>query len=99
MVAIHGRKDRDDPKTVSLGGHYIGLRDKIATALEATNFATRAAKGPLTGTDLSNICNRGRRREGVQLELPRTLRGELQKTQSRLRDFSNAIRRAIESVN
>lgn len=99
VVAVHGRADRNDPKTVWLGGRFISLRDAIAAALSKASFVAHAVDGQLAGTASSNICNRGTRAAGVQLELPRSLRDELQKYPTRLFEFSNVIRSAIKSVN
>jgi phage replication-related protein YjqB (UPF0714/DUF867 family) len=99
VVAIHGRKDRDDPKTSWLGGRDTALRDAIAKALEAKHFATRVETGALGGTNPTNICNRGRREKGVQLEIPRTVRDKLQNDAGQLDEFAGAIREAVDSVS
>jgi phage replication-related protein YjqB (UPF0714/DUF867 family) len=98
VVAIHGRKDRGDPSTVWLGGRDTALREAIEQQLEAAKFHTKSAKGTgLEGEAPKNICNRGRRQMGVQLELPRTLRDSLASNEVRFKEFVSAIGKAIES--
>jgi GNAT superfamily N-acetyltransferase len=48
------------------------------------------------GTDPMNICNRGKSRQGVQLEVSRKVRDLLRSDQGQLRVFSDAVRRAIQ---
>jgi phage replication-related protein YjqB (UPF0714/DUF867 family) len=97
VIAIHGRKDRDDPDTISMGGLDISLRMAIAGNLRASGFAAGAASGRLAGGKAENICNRGRSKMGVQLELPLTLRKSLQAEPNRMSKFAQAVSAAIES--
>ncbi len=95
VVAIHGRANDGDPLTVGVGGLDTALRDKIAAALTTAGFAAAVvAQGSLTGRDPANICNRGVTGAGVQLELPRGLRGQLMTEPARLRAFRDAVCRA-----
>jgi len=48
------------------------------------------------GTDPMNICNRGRSRQGVQLEISRKVRDLLRKDKDRLLVFVEAVRKAIQ---
>ncbi|PVA12006.1 replication protein [Pelagivirga sediminicola] len=95
-VAIHGRKD-DGTDTVWLGGRAIDLRDAIGAALRDADFGAEINKA-LPGVHETNICNRTRSGEGVQLELPRSLRRRLATERKLLEDFCTAIRSAIRSV-
>jgi len=98
VVAVHGRKDGTDRNTVWLGGRDIGLRDAVNLNLKASGFlATLAPDCKLRGETQNNICNRGRRKAGVQLELPRTLREILSSDELCLNKFASAISEAIES--
>jgi len=72
-IAVHGRKDGDDKQTVWLGGLNQILRDAIGGALEHIGFKASTDHN-MQGRSPGNICNRGRMRAGVQLELPRSLR-------------------------
>lgn len=97
VIAVHGRKDRDSPDTISMGGLDISLQNAIAEKLRAGGFAARAVIGRLAGETAENICNRGRNKMGVQLELPLTLRKSLQAEPNRMSKFAQAVSAAIES--
>ncbi|MEQ5826770.1 poly-gamma-glutamate hydrolase family protein [Sulfitobacter sp. NFXS29] len=92
-VAIHGRKD-DGTETVWLGGRAEALRDAIGAALRDAGFDA-APNTTLPGVHETNICNRTRSGEGVQLELPRSLRRTLAEDADMLERFSLAVRGAL----
>jgi phage replication-related protein YjqB (UPF0714/DUF867 family) len=96
VVAIHGRKDRNDPETILVGGRDTASRLAIANHLSAARFVVRPATGRLAGTEPDNICNRGRTKAGVQLELPLTLRKALHKDTAEMSRFAAAINAAID---
>ncbi|MDF1727312.1 MAG: poly-gamma-glutamate hydrolase family protein [Sulfitobacter sp.] len=93
-VAIHGRKD-DGSDTVWLGGRATGMRDAIGEALREAGFGATPNE-TLPGVHAANICNRTGSGEGVQLELPRSLRHRLADERGTLADFCAAIRTAIQ---
>jgi phage replication-related protein YjqB (UPF0714/DUF867 family) len=95
VIAMHGRADRDDPKSIYLGGLDKKTRDRIADELGKADFQalTEGHRFPATCPD--NICNRGSRGEGVQLELPRSLRTQLLGDAAMMAKFIEAIRAAI----
>jgi phage replication-related protein YjqB (UPF0714/DUF867 family) len=97
VIAMHGRADEDDPESVHLGGLDQKTRDRIADELEKVHFRTRIRTegDELSGTHPDNICNRGSRRQGVQLELPRSLRERLTADGAEMTKFAEAIRAAI----
>ena len=95
-VAIHGRRD-DGHDTVWLGGRAIVLRDAIGASLREAGFEAMPNER-LPGVHGFNICNRTRSGEGVQLELPRSLRRGLAENQTDLERFSAAVRAAITST-
>jgi len=96
IVTIHGRGDRADPETVWVSGRDRALAAGIAAALEREGFrAGEPAESALAGTDERNICNRGRRGKGVQLELPRSLRRRLTAEGPLLAAFAAAVRGAL----
>lgn len=94
-VAIHGRKD-DGTDTVWLGGRATALRDAIGASLRNAGFGAENNKR-LPGVHETNICNRTLSGEGVQLELPRSLRRQLMAQGDVLKPFCDAIRNAIRS--
>jgi len=95
VVAVHGRMDGDDPAAVWVGGRDAGLRAAVAAGLAAAGFAALADGHRLMGLEAANICNRGRRGMGVQLELPRALRGRLVADAGLLAAFGGAVRRVV----
>jgi len=101
VVAVHGRTDRDDPDISWVGGLDTVLRDLIVQALRQDGFGADARlKGEaLAGTAASNICNRGRRNAGVQLEIPRYVRDALRSDVEKLTRYAGSVRQAIEQYD
>jgi phage replication-related protein YjqB (UPF0714/DUF867 family) len=99
VVGVHGRKNGEDEASVWVGGLHVKLRDTISDALRANGFRAKAVgEGhPLAGRDPANICNRGRRRAGVQLELPRALRIKFAHDAAHRHAFAQAVRAALET--
>ena len=95
VIALHGRLDREEPRSVWIGGLDDELCNGIASHLGRAGFqaATEGHEFPALG--LANICNRGRRKKGVQLEIPRCLRDILRGDTEAFNQFTNAIRLGI----
>ncbi len=75
VVAVHGYAASGPD--VLLGGLNEGLKQEIARALTGNTgngFTCQLEGHRFPGRDPRNICNRGRSREGVQLELSDELR-------------------------
>ncbi|MEU6475297.1 poly-gamma-glutamate hydrolase family protein [Streptomyces sp. NPDC047017] len=53
----------------NLGGLDYTLRDRIGQSLSEAGFAVQVANEEIDGNDLANICNKGLRGVGVQLEI------------------------------
>ncbi|NTJ66157.1 poly-gamma-glutamate hydrolase family protein [Agrobacterium rhizogenes] len=98
VIAVHGRADRDDPQSSWIGGLDVSLRDLIADALRRDGFVAVARKEgeALAGASAGNICNRGQRQVGVQLEIPRRVRDALMADAEKLKQYASAIRGAID---
>ena len=92
VIALHGRRDRDHPQAAWLGGLDTALRDRIAAALRRAGFQAATAGHMFPADQPANICNKGRSGKGVQLELPRGLRGGLEKDPELLARFVQAMR-------
>lgn len=73
IVAIHGCSG-DDEK-VLLGGLDHSLKLKLADALRQAEVSVETDAHLFLATDPNNICNRGKSKKGVQLELTGPLRG------------------------
>ena len=94
IITVHGQIDQKD-EFVMIGGLHDNLRLKIRQQLEAVGFQTRPPTGGLMGTDPMNICNRGKRKQGVQLEISRKVRDLLRTEREKIETFANAVRKAI----
>ncbi|MDK4714932.1 poly-gamma-glutamate hydrolase family protein [Rhizobium sp. CNPSo 4039] len=101
VVAVHGRTDRDDPLTSWIGGLDTSLRDRIVEALRLNGFvaAARMKGEALAGASAGNVCNRGKRQAGVQLEIPRGVRDILMKDAEKMKRYASAIRGAIDEFD
>ena len=95
VITVHGQIDRNDA-FVMIGGLHTRLGSEIKRELEAVGFKTRHPTDGLSGTDPMNICNRGKSRQGVQLEVSRKIRDLLRNDKEQLQKFANAFRRATQ---
>jgi phage replication-related protein YjqB (UPF0714/DUF867 family) len=95
VITVHGQLNQKE-EFVMVGGLNESLGSKIATQLKAASFRTRPPAEGLMGNDPMNICNRGRLRQGVQLEISRKVRDLLRRDHQELQKFANAVRRAIQ---
>ncbi|MFB3886841.1 MAG: poly-gamma-glutamate hydrolase family protein [Thermodesulfobacteriota bacterium] len=94
VVTVHGHADREDG-FVMVGGLNPVLKSEIERELGKAGFQTREATERLKAIDPRNICNRGHRRMGVQLEISRKLRDSFRADGGCLQKFADAIRRGI----
>ena len=72
VIAIHGC--RGDAPQALLGGLDTPLKERIGAAIAAAGIEVRLAGHPYRALHPHNICNRGRRGGGVQIELTTGLR-------------------------
>ncbi len=100
VIGVHGRKNGADAASIWVGGLHEPLRDAICAALEESGFRAKpVGEGhPLAGRNPRNICNRGRRGAGVQLELPRALRMSFAYDAAKRDAFGHAVRAALLGV-
>jgi phage replication-related protein YjqB (UPF0714/DUF867 family) len=78
-----------------LGGLDARLCDTIEETLARVGFGARTTGHHLKGNGPNNICNRGKRRVGAQLELPQTLRDTCVARPLLLHKLGAAVHRAI----
>lgn len=97
VVAIHGRKDGVDSHRVWIGGLDVHLCKKTMSELSKSGFeaVVREPGESLAGTSVSNICNRGKRRAGIQLEIPKALRDRLKDEIVFRAAFAKAVNKAV----
>jgi phage replication-related protein YjqB (UPF0714/DUF867 family) len=100
VLAIHGWGA--DERLIYLGGLDETLKRHLGTRLDAAGFRTESTgRMHLQAMSPRNICNRGRRGKGAQLEISASLRKEFTATRVRnasLATFASAVRRAISDV-
>ncbi len=82
-IAVHGEDSKKD--VVYLGGLYLEMCGRVRDALSARRFTVKTHSNPgLQGLAPANICNRGKRGRGVQLELSEGFRLSLFESLSRV---------------
>jgi phage replication-related protein YjqB (UPF0714/DUF867 family) len=84
VLTIHGEDSDADGEPVFLGGRNTELGQRLNDALTPNGFDVRRHPNPdLQGLERRNLCNRGKSRSGVQLELSRSLRESMFSSLSR----------------
>jgi phage replication-related protein YjqB (UPF0714/DUF867 family) len=73
VVAVHGCSG--DREKVMLGGRDSLLIARMEAAISDAGVMVSSRHHPYPGRHIRNICNRGRRGRGVQLEMTDALRG------------------------
>ncbi|MBT3177066.1 MAG: poly-gamma-glutamate hydrolase family protein [Desulfobacula sp.] len=91
VITIHACTDKED--VIHVGGCFIELASYTQNILEKLNIKILRQKNRFPGTHPDNICNKGIRKKGVQLEISRSLRDDIQK----LFLISNAIRKVLKT--
>lgn len=89
VVAVHGCTNRK--AEVLLGGLDTELVRAIKASLEASGISSLCSGHRFPGTNPENICNQGRIRKGVQLELTKDLRQD----RARLAIVAQAVKAAL----
>ena len=106
VVTVHGCHDskasNGPDRTVAIGGLDTSFGAVIRQELEQSGIAI-GHRPELAGVHPLNICNRGSRGMGVQLELTRSLRDKLMATRSAgtgglFAGFAAALDRAVATV-
>jgi len=95
VITVHGQLNHQEG-FIMVGGLHVDLRSEIRRRLEAAGFQTRTPPEGLQGIDPENICNRGRLKGGIQLEVSRKERDLLKIDKERLERFASAVREAIQ---
>ncbi|WP_183628131.1 poly-gamma-glutamate hydrolase family protein [Rhizobium leguminosarum] len=95
VVGIHGRRDHDSPDAIWLGGRDDELKAKISNALTSLELQVASSGHHLLGMSPDNICNRGRRRAGIQFEFPASVRDSLMRNSVALSQFGSLMRKTI----
>lgn len=94
VVTFHGQTGEDH--FVNVGGLAEQLCASMIVLLNAAGFsASRHSNPALQGRDKCNICNRGSKGQGLQLEISRGLRDTLTANNHAMTHFSSIIRSAL----
>lgn len=105
VVVIHGCADEE--KVIYVGGLHDELRTRLINTLVSAEFDARLAVVNYAGTQLQNICNRGRSGRGIQLEISDGIRRTMFKALDRrgrkittdvFRKFAASIHQELRSV-
>jgi phage replication-related protein YjqB (UPF0714/DUF867 family) len=92
VVAVHGCSGSDE--NILIGGLDDDMIAVIAAQLIADGFVVQTSGHKFPRKDPSNICNRGRRSKGVQLELTAAIRDD-----QRFNELAASMRQAIEKFS
>ena len=103
VIAVHG-EDSEEP-VVYLGGKDFELRARVRKVLVNAGFTVKEHPNrKLHGLDKRNICNRNKKKAGVQLELSRGQREKFFQSlnaagrkhpKPELIEFANAVRKGL----
>lgn len=97
VVAFHGQNASE--LFVNVGGLATRVCASVICHLQIAGFKASQHDDPnLQGRDKNNICNRGSKGQGLQLEISRGLRDVLTSDKSAMSRFSSAIRSALDEV-
>ncbi len=94
VIAIHGASDRND-RWVMVGGLDDELAGRVRAELETKGIEVRPCTDNLAARSAANICNKGRKAAGVQLELSRALRDQFKEDSQAKQNFVEALRAAV----
>lgn len=90
-VSIHGEKTKSE-SFVMVGGLAIDLKNKLEANFIENGITIKNPPEHLDGDNMQNVCNRGRERSGIQLEISRGLIDLLISNESELEKFANSVR-------
>ena len=97
VVAFHGQEGSEH--FVNVGGLAVQLCASVICHLKAAGFiASQHDDMSLQGRDKNNICNRGSKGQGLQLEVSRGLRDALTSDNSTMAHFASTIRSALDGI-
>lgn len=96
VTTFHGQSGTD--LFVNVGGLASEIGQTLIERLTVAGYsAGRQANQSLQGLDHNNICNRGRSKRGLQLEISRGLRDKLVTDSGEMSKFSSAIRATFQA--
>jgi len=98
VIAVHGCDGEE--RVIQVGGLHVGLKTRLIQSLTKDGFQARLAEVSLSGNQTQNICNRGRLKQGVQLEISAGLRRAMFRKLDRQgrKSTTDIFRRFVASV-
>jgi len=107
VVTIHGCNDKG--RLVFIGGLHVDLIDRIFETLNGSGINAVKDASNHSGKYTSNICNKGRLRKGLQLEVSEGLRSNMFRSLSSSRErmhtkplfgeFVSSVRKALLTLD
>ncbi len=98
VVAVHGLKDKHCAKDVDVyvGGRDNDLRNTICKGINDAGFQSEVVTTGRYAAVLSdNVCNKGKRSKGVQLEIAKRLRDTLKGEKDLMNAFAKSVWKEI----
>lgn len=95
VITFHGVKDFEE-ELIIIGGLDRELGGEIKCALKNEGFIVKDNIAKYAGKEPRNICNRGRTKKGVQLEIIRTLRRRMAEDEALRSRFVSAIQSVLK---
>jgi phage replication-related protein YjqB (UPF0714/DUF867 family) len=97
VVAIHGERSGDEA-FVMVGGAGAELAGTVAAALRELGIEVAPTRPGLGGLNPLNICNRGMKGAGIQLEISGGLRRRLREEPADLEAFVTCVRGVLQTL-
>lgn len=94
VLTVHGLRNSTD-EFIMIGGLDVDLGNDIKKALHKVGFTVEKSEIKYSGQRPDNICNRGRRGKGVQLEITYALRKRIFEDLDYQQRFINAVRSTL----
>lgn len=90
-VSIHGEKTKSE-SFVMVGGLAMDLRKRLETSFTKNGIIIKNPPEHLDGDNVKNVCNRGKSKTGIQLEISRGLIDVLTSNEIELEKFADSVR-------
>lgn len=94
VISLHGKRGEEE-SFVMPGGLDIDLKERITDSLEREGFIIKSTTAGVGAVHPGNVCNRGLRGGGVQLEISKKLRTRLRGDPVLLASFVGAVRKNL----
>ena len=96
VVTVHGYGWDENGECIMVGGLDNDLAKKIKIKFKKVGYEVKSSVKMFNGTSPRNICNHGRSKQGIQLEINLILRKNLIKNKDKMKVFVDAVHLALE---